>query len=97
MGRYCGSQQKKLKKIRAIRVRKQANRCYYCQKLFGAGSHHTHCGFPTIDHVVPHSKGGKISLDNVVASCQSCNNDKADLTLDEYLIKLNKRKEELNV
>lgn len=38
----------------------------------------------TIDHVVPKSKGGKDKWDNVVTACNSCNNEKADLTIEEW-------------
>ena len=37
--------------------------CQYC----GAGSH------LTMDHVVPRSRGGRSSWDNVVTSCAPCN------------------------
>lgn len=48
--------------------------CVYC------GS----CKNLTIDHVIPRSKGGKDSWDNLVTACRSCNAEKADLTLEEY-------------
>lgn len=48
--------------------------CVYC------GS----CKNLTIDHVIPQSKGGKDSWDNLVTACRSCNAEKADLTLEEY-------------
>jgi 5-methylcytosine-specific restriction endonuclease McrA len=38
----------------------------------------------TLDHVIPQSKGGKDSWDNLVTACRSCNAEKADLTLEEY-------------
>lgn len=38
----------------------------------------------TLDHVVPQSKGGKDSWDNLVTACRKCNLEKADLTLEEY-------------
>jgi 5-methylcytosine-specific restriction endonuclease McrA len=34
----------------------------------------------TIDHIIPRSKGGRDSWDNVVTSCKSCNNKKGDRT-----------------
>jgi len=38
------------------------------------------CGFPaselTLDHVMPRSRGGRSSWENLVASCYSCNNRK---------------------
>lgn len=38
----------------------------------------------TLDHVVPQSKGGKNSWNNLVTACKKCNNEKSDLTLEEY-------------
>ncbi|MEL6279215.1 MAG: HNH endonuclease [Pseudomonadota bacterium] len=45
--------------------------CQYC----GAG------GEMTFDHVVPRSKGGKTTWENVVAACGTCNLKKGSLTL----------------
>lgn len=50
--------------------------CVYC-----GNSHRRNL---TIDHVVPQSKGGPNTWDNLVTACKSCNNEKADLTLKEY-------------
>lgn len=38
----------------------------------------------TLDHVVPRSKGGKDTWDNLVTACKSCNTEKADLTIKEW-------------
>jgi 5-methylcytosine-specific restriction endonuclease McrA len=48
-------------------------RCQYC----GAASH------LTVDHVVPRSRGGRSTWDNVVTSCAPCNVRKADRLPDE--------------
>ena len=54
---------------RAVMAR-DAHRCQYCgQKA------------ETIDHVVPRSRGGGHSWDNVVAACRPCNLRKADRSL----------------
>ena len=37
----------------------------------------------TIDHIVPKSKGGDDSWENLVAACLPCNNKKGDRTLDD--------------
>lgn len=52
------------------------NRCVYCGEVDSRKL--------TIDHVHPKSKGGKDSWDNVVTACNKCNNEKADLTVDEW-------------
>lgn len=45
----------------------------------------------TIDHVYPLSRGGTNTWRNVVASCVSCNNQKDDLTCEEYEKKYGKK------
>ena len=54
---------------RAIFAR-DGGRCAYCR---GAAE--------TIDHVVPRSRGGAHTWDNVVAACRPCNLRKADRSL----------------
>jgi hypothetical protein len=50
--------------------------CVYC----GSGVVKT----LTLDHVIPQSKGGGNSWDNLVTACKRCNSEKADLTLEEF-------------
>jgi len=38
----------------------------------------------TLDHVIPQSKGGRDSWDNLVTACKKCNSEKSNLTLEEY-------------
>lgn len=38
----------------------------------------------TLDHVYPKSKGGPNSWSNLVTACKTCNNEKADMLVDEY-------------
>ncbi len=45
--------------------------CTYCN---------TKTGKPTADHVIPRSKGGKSTFDNVVTACKPCNLAKMDRT-----------------
>ncbi len=45
--------------------------CQYCKQQFGAGE-------LTLDHVVPRSRGGKNTWENLVACCLVCNNRKGD-------------------
>jgi 5-methylcytosine-specific restriction endonuclease McrA len=51
---------------------RDTGRCAYCRKPAS-----------TIDHVVPRSRGGCHTWDNVVAACARCNHLKADRTLAE--------------
>jgi 5-methylcytosine-specific restriction endonuclease McrA len=61
---------------RAIFAR-DGHRCQYC----GASAEN-------IDHVIPKSKGGRHSWDNVVAACRRCNTRKRDHLLEESGMKL---------
>ena len=54
-------------------LRRDGNTCQYC----GAESN------LTIDHVVPKSRGGRDTWENLVAACVTCNNQKGDATPDE--------------
>lgn len=53
-------------------LRRDGNRCGYC------GDHAS-----TVDHVMPRSRGGADSWENLVACCLRCNNLKSDRTPQE--------------
>jgi 5-methylcytosine-specific restriction endonuclease McrA len=53
-------------------LRRDGHRCAYCAK-----------GATTIDHVLPRSRGGADSWENLVACCLRCNNLKSDRTPQE--------------
>ncbi|GMU77640.1 MAG: HNH endonuclease [Acidimicrobiia bacterium] len=61
---------------RAVFAR-DGHRCQYCNRAA-----------ENIDHVVPRSRGGAHSWENVVASCRSCNSHKEDRLLSEAGLKL---------
>ena len=42
----------------------------------------------TLDHVIPRSKGGSHTWDNVVTACERCNSQKGDRTLSEVGMQL---------
>jgi hypothetical protein len=50
--------------------------CAYCGERFDAR-------VLTVDHIVPASRGGRLSWMNTVAACRACNSHKADRTPDE--------------
>ncbi|MFC5928329.1 HNH endonuclease [Cryobacterium melibiosiphilum] len=50
-------------------LRRDEHRCCYCGKSAN-----------TIDHVLPRSRGGRDTWENLVASCLRCNNTKSDHT-----------------
>lgn len=57
--------------------------CPYCgDKMDKHGD--THTSLPSRDHVIPRSKGGKITI----AVCGRCNNEKRDMMPDEYIATL---------
>jgi 5-methylcytosine-specific restriction endonuclease McrA len=53
--------------------RRDGNRCQYC----GSSSD------LTLDHVIPRSRKGGSTWDNLVAACRNCNAKKGDLTPEE--------------
>lgn len=55
--------------------------CQYCQQVFPASQ-------LTLDHVIPRSKGGPTSWENLVACCIECNKKKGDRTPEEAGMKL---------
>jgi CRISPR/Cas system Type II protein with McrA/HNH and RuvC-like nuclease domain len=55
--------------------------CYYCREYLTDLNR-------TKDHVIPKSKGGKLSKDNKVFACRKCNRNKGDLTIEEWIEKL---------
>jgi 5-methylcytosine-specific restriction endonuclease McrA len=60
-------------------IRRDNHKCGYC----GRGD------LPlTIDHVIPKSRGGQDSWENLVAACLPCNNKKGDRTPEEASLKL---------
>ena len=64
-------------------ISRDNNQCQYCGIKIGKNA--------TIDHVIPVSRGGQSEYTNCVASCQECNNKKADMTLSEAGMKLKQR------
>lgn len=58
------------------------NTCQYCGKTS------TEVGRLEMEHIIPRSRGGANTWENLVAACHSCNNKKADRTPDEAGMKL---------
>ncbi len=52
------------------------NTCQYCGDIFQSNE-------LTLDHVIPRSRGGNSSWDNLVACCHPCNRRKGNRLLDE--------------
>ncbi len=60
------------------------NTCQFCGHGFPASE-------LTLDHVVPRSRGGHSSWENLVACCYQCNNNKGDRTPEEAGLQLVRR------
>ncbi len=60
------------------------NTCQFCGRPFPASE-------LTLDHVVPRSRGGRSSWENLVACCYQCNNRKGDRTPEEAGLELVRR------
>lgn len=60
------------------------NTCQFCRRILPAGE-------LTLDHVVPRSRGGRSSWENLVACCYQCNNRKGDRTPEEAGLALARR------
>jgi len=60
-------------------LKRQKSRCYWCRKklMKGKGSWHA-------DHIVPLSKCGNNSIDNIVIACPSCNLKKGAKLVHEW-------------
>jgi 5-methylcytosine-specific restriction endonuclease McrA len=57
------------------------HQCQFCGKSFGVSQ-------LSFDHIVPRSRGGKTTWENVVCSCLRCNSRKGDRTPDEAKMRL---------
>ncbi len=55
--------------------------CQYCSRVFNAAD-------LTLDHVIPRSRSGETSWDNLVACCHACNNRKGNRTPEEASMRL---------
>jgi 5-methylcytosine-specific restriction endonuclease McrA len=60
-------------------IRRDGNRCQYC------GSTNSPL---TVDHVLPKSRGGSDTWENLVTACVRCNNTKSDRSLVDAGMKL---------
>lgn len=68
--------------IREMLLKKQSGVCFYCRKPLLLED-------ATIDHITPKSKGGSYALENLVAACRPCNQEKGSMHPFDYLISLN--------
>ena len=71
--RYVRTPYRKVLLTRRNVFRRDGHRCQYCGAAEGL----------TLDHVVPKSRGGPDTWENLVAACVPCNNRKGGRTPDE--------------
>lgn len=74
--RYNGRQARGMKLSRKNVLERDEHVCQYCGKHLDAGE-------LSIDHVMPRSRGGLTTWENVVAACTRCNDRKGDRTPEE--------------
>ena len=58
-----------------LKCKAYGNRCAYCNEEVPL----------TVDHIVPLSRGGSNSIENVVPACKHCNSTKGTRTYSEFL------------
>lgn len=77
---------REMRKSRWWQRKTASGRCYYCQQIVSFQE-------LTMDHLVPLTRGGRSTRDNLVPACKSCNNLKKNmlpLEWEEYLETLKK-------
>ena len=80
---------RQLRKSRWWQQKTSSGCCYYCGDKVGFKE-------LTMDHMIPLSRGGRSTKDNLVPCCKSCNTKKkSSLPVEwtEYMGQLNKRQE----
>lgn len=63
-------------KLRKQVVQSKGTSCHYCGKFVDKAMH--------LDHVVPFSRGGETTYENLVPACKFCNIDKLSMTVEEW-------------
>lgn len=66
---------KEWKRISKAVFKRDNYTCQYCGKVGGKLE---------VDHIFPFSKGGSDSLENLTTSCQKCNRQKRDKSVDDF-------------
>ncbi len=75
---------RQLRKSRWWQKKTSSGTCYYCSEVVGFKN-------LTMDHVIPLSRGGRSTKDNLVPCCKECNNKKKSLLpveWEEYMAQL---------
>lgn len=70
--------------IRRQVIQRDGYHCVYCDEDLTKSEIH-------LDHVIPESKGGPTTVDNLQVTCRKCNTAKGVLTESEFEDKLRRR------
>jgi hypothetical protein len=74
--------------MRSKRSKQHGKPCPYCGRTMGGKRGAALRLYPTIDHIVPKSRGGGGRSDNKVFVCVQCNQDKGDKSIETWLDEL---------
>lgn len=66
-------------------VRHHGSKCAYCKEETTKEFGWLHKRAPSRDHIIPLSRGGPDSYENLTVSCRECNELKGSLTADEFI------------
>lgn len=61
-----------------------ADKCYYCELVFGSPNHAINAGVKTKDHIIPLTKKGRNIPENLVVCCLWCNGEKGNRSLVDF-------------
>lgn len=65
----------------------QDGKCHYCQREMDLHYKQAETrAYATLDHIVPHVRGGKRDATNVVAACKRCNTMKGAMSYEEFMV-----------
>lgn len=70
----------RLRRQRKLIYEREEGKCFWCDKWMR---------FPdsTRDHIITQSKGGMNTVNNLVLSCFSCNNERGDQPAEQFLMR----------
>lgn len=75
---------KQRRKMKSM-LRRGGHVCPYCELPMLTDHGLNHKRAPSRDHMIPLSRGGPDTLENLLTCCRGCNEDKGSLTAEEYI------------
>lgn len=73
------------KRIRFSIFYRDKGKCFWCDEPLTKKTF-------TVDHIIPRSKGGLYVQENLVTCCQGCNNQRGDMSAEDFLYTKNGEK-----